>query len=399
MAWEAKSLPATKVYRLLQVGALVLSGSVFLLIVTLPVKTDLQVHAEIVRIMIRESIPPGNFLYYLAVALLSGFSLDLQVLCYSSCAVLALSVLFKFSVSKRIVFSELDGSGFNEQELQLGGRIVGLLIILFCLSLFAHNYPVFSRRLYLGQFPPNVWHNSTTIFLMPFALLLFHKAYVFLRDGEMKLLPHLLILCVINILIKPSFCFVFLIVFPVFALRRFGMSNKSLAAVLLACFVGMLILLQYVYIYKYATIFDLYAGRGPSGVKIDFLKVWRSFSQNKLLSLLASLIFPLVSLAFYYKSLIASLLYRYTVASFVVALMIFMVLAETGGREFHGNFGWQVIISNFLLFLVTLTEIARRHLFSPLVTNRFKCAFGALLGHYGFGLVYLAKLVILRSYS
>lgn len=376
-----------------------MSGAVFLLIVVLPVRTDLQVHAEIIRIMIRESILPGNFLYYLTVALFSGFSLDLQVLSYSSCAVLALSVLFKFSVTKSIVFSELAGSGLDEREPRFHGHIVGLLIILFCLSLFAHNYPVFSRRLYLGQFPPNLWHNSTTIFVMPFALLLFYKSYVFLRDGEMKLLPHLLILCVINVLIKPSYCFVFLIVFPVFALWRFGLSNKSLAAILLACFVGTLVLLQYLYIYKYATVFDLYAKRGPSGVKIDFLKVWRSFSQNILLSLLASLVFPLVSLALYYKSLIANLLYRYAAVSFVVALTVFMVLAESGGREFHGNFGWQVIISNFLLFLVTLTEIAKRHQFSPLASNRFKCAFGALLGHYAFGLVYLAKLMILRSYS
>lgn len=399
MARVLESWPATKIYRLLQIGVLVLSGSVFLLIAVLPVKTDLQVHAEIVRIMIRESIPPGNFLYYLAVALLSGFSLDLQALTYSSCAVLALFVLFKFSVTKNIVFSELAGSGLDERHPRFHGRIVGLLVILFCLSLFAHNYPVFSRRLYLGQFPPNVWHNSTTIFLMPFALLLFYKSYVFLRDGEMKLLSHLLILCIINILIKPSYCFVFLIVFPVFALWRFGLSKKSLAAILLACFVGMLVLLQYLYIYKYATVLDLYAGRGPSGVKIDFLRVWRSFSQNILLSLLASLVFPLVSFAFYYKSLIASLFYRYAATSFIVALMIFMVLAESGGREFHGNFGWQVIISNFLLFLVTLTEIARGHLFIPLATNRFKGVFVALLGHCGFGLVYLAKLMILRSYS
>lgn len=398
MTLNLNSLSATKVYRLLQVGTLVFSGAVFLLIVLLPVKTDLQVHAEIVRIMIRESIPPGNFLYYLAVALFSWFSLDLQVLYYSSCVVLALSVLLKFSVTKRIVFSELAGSGLDKGELQLGGRIVGLLVILFCLALFAHNYPVFSRRLYLGQFPPNVWHNSTTIFLMPFALLLFYRSYVFLRDGEMKLLPHLLILCIINILIKPSFCFVFLIVFPAFAIIRFGVSKKSQAAIVLALFVGALILLQYLYIYKYATIFDLYTDRGRSDIKIAFLQVWRSFSRNILLSLIASLVFPLVSLVFYYKSLISSFFYRYAATSFVVALLIFMVLAESGGREFHGNFVWQVIMCTYLLFTVTLTEIAKKNLTTPLAAKHAKGALVALAGHFGFGLVYLAKILILRSY-
>jgi len=43
--------------------------------------------------------------------------------------------------------------------------------------LFVFSLPsvqVFTNKFYyLGQFTPNVWHNSTTIFLMPFALLLF----------------------------------------------------------------------------------------------------------------------------------------------------------------------------------------------------------------------------------
>ena len=56
------------------------------------------------------------------------------------------------------------------------------LVFLFCLPLPGHSW-------YLGQFPPNLWHNGTIIAMMPFGVLLFLNAVEFLRRFLCHMLP------------------------------------------------------------------------------------------------------------------------------------------------------------------------------------------------------------------
>ncbi len=67
--------------------------------------------------------------------------------------------------------------------------------------------------MYLGKTVSNVWHNSTIIFLFPFALILFWEEYkIIYKKGYCNKGKILLvfILVVLNALIKPSFLFVFI---------------------------------------------------------------------------------------------------------------------------------------------------------------------------------------------
>ncbi|MEA2396753.1 MAG: hypothetical protein QOK25_309 [Thermoleophilaceae bacterium] len=321
--------------------------------------SDLPAHVRIGSISIRTGEFPGDALYYLVLAAVTGLSTSVETLEAAAVALLALAVGAKLAISIRIAFIELapdlGAAPAARRHVLAGGIPVALFLLVFAFSL-PTDTP------YLGQLPPNIWHNSTTIFLMPFALALFWCSLQFLRTAETRWLWWSAAAVGLNVLAKPSLVLAFLLAFPVAAVRRFGWRQPALrGAALLVAASAALLAAQYVYVYAadpaVAHLFG--ADARPSHVGVAPFRVWGRLSDDVPLSLLASLAFPLVAGVVYRRRLLDSDMVRYAVALASAGIVLFALLEETGPRLLHGNFAWQATVADYLLFLAVTIQVAR----------------------------------------
>jgi hypothetical protein len=317
--------------------------------------SDLGLHVETVKAMLAIHTVPGDPLYFGLLAALAGFQKSTAALNVATVGVLGVAVAAKYLISAWIALRETESDGIR---LRVSGE--GLLVVLVALLPFAFSLP--TNNVFLGQEPPNVFHSSTTIFLMPFALLLFYFSAQYLRTGAASWLYASGGLAVLNVLAKPSFVLAVIVVLPIAAAVRFRGSREMWRAWGLVAFMAVLLVGQYLYIYDTDSGDKLQQAAGlistvPSHVRIDPFHVWSHYSSNIPLSFLASFAFPLVALAVYGRRLLEYDLVRYAFALLAVSLAIFIVFTETGSREFDGNFGWQVIVSSYVAFLVTLIRV------------------------------------------
>ena len=161
---------------------------------------------------------------------------------------------------------------------------------------------------------------------------------------------------------KASLVFPMLLVFPLFALVRFRSGRALWQAVAVTAFMALLVLLQYLYVFETGSEQTIYkaagfVGEANSHVRIDLFHVWSHYSHDVPLSIAASCVFPLVALVAYGRRLIDYDLVRYALALMAVSIAIFAIFTETGVREFHGNFIWQAMVANYLLFLTVLIRV------------------------------------------
>lgn len=341
-------------------------------------QSDLPAHVLIAQSSSRTGSFPGDGLYFLLLALVTGFTGSLAALKTAAVIVLALAVGAKVLLSIAFARSEL-------APRAAAGALaaVGFLSLAFSLP---------TQTEYVGQLPPNVWHNSTSIFLMPFALALFWCSLRFLRTGDVRWLGWSAAALAANVVTKPSLVLAFLLAFPLLAARRFSWRSRAgRGAVGLLALAVALLAAQYAYVYFIAPDAGHVAGveTATSSVTIAPGRVWRGLSASVPLSFLASFAFPLAALAAYRRRLLESDAVRYALVLAAGALIIFGLLAETGPRALHGNFGWGVIVANYILFLAVLVQVAR--LWSPRARPAFADVAVALVfaAHIGAGVWFL----------
>jgi hypothetical protein len=335
-----------------------LAAAIFAEQLHLRLVSDLPAHVRIAAVSIRTGEFPGDALYYLALGAATGLSTSRETLEVAAVALLALCVGAKLAISLRIALAELS------PELAVAApRVRALapagLAVLVLLVGFAFSIP--TDRIYLGQFPPNVWHNSTTVFLMPFALALFWCSLQFLRTAATRWLWLTAAALVANVLAKPSLVLAFVPVFPIAAWARLRHDPVALRrALLLVAGAVALLGAQYAYVYAADPVSEhLYAADAPSHVRVAPFDVWGALSSNVPLSIAASLAFPLAALAAYGRSLARSDMVRYAGGLTIAAVALFALLEEAGPRKLHGNFAWQADVANYLLFLAVAVQVVR----------------------------------------
>ena len=178
---------------------------------TFKIDTDIPHHAEFIKEYADgEKEFQVNFLYYLIGYLLSFFSSNIVVLFSVSVLVLSIATFLKYFIVKKILISELSEYYKN---IDLVSTIASFILII---SFSLPSIMIIMRKLYSMSFPPNVWHNSTTIAVMPFVILLFWLSVKQLEIFNNKRLIYIGLLIMICALIKPSFLFVYLIAYLVF---------------------------------------------------------------------------------------------------------------------------------------------------------------------------------------
>ncbi len=375
-------------------GSFVVFAFIFRAIIHKHVSTDIQAHASHLLYYLNYNLLPTPPLYYLSLHIVSGFSRELWTVYQASMFLLAISTTLKFWVSSRMFFS-------NTKESHNIYSSILVLIILSCLMFVTPIlYDFKGKTMLLGRLGTTIWHNSTHIFAMPFVMLLFHESWKFIENSQVsrKNILYIMLWGILQILIKPSFLFAFAPAFPLVLLIKYGLNSKKLwlgaGIVAILC---VLIFIEYYVIYKldfYAQIYNI----PKSGIGISPFRVWGHYSKNLPLDALVSLLFPLVCLLLCLKGLKQNYFLQYGFFLAFFAIAIFILVIETGRRTLHGNFGWQMLMCNYVLFFVCTLVVYKKikewgymHIKSILLIVVFMC-------HTLSGFVYIHKILTLKNY-
>jgi hypothetical protein len=369
----------------------------YLLLFVFNVQTDIQKHVDFAIEMVHGSNLPATFLYFAAVCVVGLFRDDYNSLLLASAIVLSLATAYKFFLTARVFAAEIeDNSDLSKNKIYLLSNIIGVcLITAFCIYL--PKELGLTQYFFLGQIPPNVWHNSTTIFLMPFAILLYWRSYQLLENFEMKKLWWVVGLVIINILAKPNFFLCFVVVFPLMALIRFRLKKEFFLCLIPPALGGVLLILQYIAIYQLGTYG--YGKPEESSVILAPFVWWKLFAENIPVSILLSAAFPLVYLVFYIKRVQNQPFLYYAYLLFAVGVALLALLGETGPRAGHGNFQWQAIVSNYILFFAVALDFSKNALQRKELNLKDKIIAIVFLLHFFSGLIYLAKTLLRGNYG
>jgi hypothetical protein len=375
----------------------VLSFFIFIDIGVKHINTDILAHSEMIKAGIEKHSLPVNFLYYLTVYVLSGFSLNTETLFFVSLFILSIAVVLKFYFSSVIVFNSIfeDPIYFSNVKIVIIYTVL-LLILIIHPIITPLDYK--NGFYYLGKASINIWHNSTTVFVMPFVLLLFYYSYLYLQKPLSIFLFLILGFGILIVLIKPSFLFTFLIAFPSLLCARFKISRPSVMGMLFISILFIIIALEYLTIYSLNNYGKSFLYYEKANIVFAPFQAWSHYSENIPVDLISSIAFPLLFAGFYFDTIKKSLLLQYSWLLFIIALVIGVLFNEDGYRMWHLNLFWQVPMTNYILFLVSSM------LFLKIIFQKKRYSFLdytliiVWVLHLSSGVAYLKKILFLSDY-
>lgn len=378
---------------------LLLFAAFYGLLKTIPADyNDMHDHAAFARDMCTGKIPyTGNFLVYLLVNIFSFFTAGVRATELSLCGLLAFAGIYRYYLSlSKINEVLLSNSQTNQSQTNQLYPPILALSMLFVFVIPIPGYLTDDRYMYIGSYSPNVWHNSTILFLLPFALLLFDLSYKQLQTYNAKRNIWILVLIVMNLFIKPSFFFVFICVYPLMLLYKYKFQREFWLSILPVFLGGVLLIAQYVVIYKINT----QVVKDTSSVV--FMPFWKNSELkedmiNIPVSMFFSLLFPVLYTILNLRKLIQNQIFWYTLLSFVISVLIFFFISESGPRASHGNFYWQIIITTWICFFVALVALLKD--FKSEGGTFKNIALLSLFGiHTVIGVIYFVRILLTGSY-
>jgi len=362
------------------------------------VKTDIQQHiGHVIKINNNLTNYPGNFLFYLTVNLCSGFLNYKPLIYFVTIILLSVATGSKYMISKNLI-NHLVFRNLSNRKLSI--ITIGLF---FCYAIPEPFTLFFHKHMYFGKFVPIVWHNSTTILLFPFALLLFIEQLKVLNPLYIVNYKNILVinmLVVINIFIKPSFIFVYAPVTFIFLLSRInkGEIKKSLL-ILTPIFTSIVFILgQYfmIYILEEGSFNIEKSGVAlsyPFEVLIQWIPIW-----YLPISFALSFALPIYTIV-KFKSIWKYRPFCYAFFLLIAGLIISAFLKETGPRLNDGNFFWQNIICTYLLFLTSISFLIPKFLNNTIKPKRKFVIISLFILHILSGVLYLIKIGLTNSYG
>lgn len=336
-------------------GLLIFGGMHFL-----GVFSDADTHNQMLLKFIRHGsfpVPPG---YYAATYLLFGLvyflnlnvvASDTAILGLISVTLLAAAWFAKFWVTERV----LNGLSISSLNSRLRVGVLSLTLLLTAPIFYDFSNGMF----YAGRVATNVWHNSTTIFVMPFVLLLFMESITFLKADKIssRNVFWILVFGLGCLLIKPSFLFTFIPSFYLIAVFRFGASSKrSLFALGLSTAFLTCILLE-AYIIYYLDLYNIWYEGDKGSVVIAPFRFLNRPESNIFINMLVSFAFPLVYVALKPRDVKENVAIQFSFLIMFCALVIGVLFEESGARANHGNLFWQAIMANYVLFCVVSARV------------------------------------------
>lgn len=353
--------------------------------------SDLCAHTYIAQQMLEEHrLFSTNFLMYFLINLLTFFTGAK----YPMRAVLVL-LLAAANTAKYTIVREAFREWTSSKTAKLASFSM-LFVYIIPLMYFLKPLGIFlsADNMYLGYYVPNVWHNSTILCMMPFAIacyLLSVKQFKQYTDRRNKYISLFLVL---SVLVKPSFFFVYVIAYPIIMLSQYGLS-KTFSKSLLPLLAGGICL-----VYEYVTIY--YSGvNDGSSVVIDIAQLFTlDFWQSHILYLVVSLSLPLLFLCLYGRTIVRDPEFWFVLIMLVCGLGIMWCCRETGPRATHGNFGWQTIAAMWFVYFYMLKTVTNSEALSlPQRGGYSQRTILIIFGlHVIMGFVYLGKFLVTKNF-
>jgi hypothetical protein len=212
------------------------------------------------------------------------------------------------------------------------------------------------KSVYLGQIAPTIWHNSTTILVMPVVIVLFYMSVDFLKAPSFRNAALTSSLCVLSAAIKPSYVIALMPVLAAwfcYTARTKKEVSLQTVAILTAVLLGpvtVVLLVQGVIISAYL---------GTSAIIAPFA-VWSLYSPHPLASLMLSVAFPSAVLLLYRDGWRGNEALALAWAVFAIALLEFVLLAEPSPRFTAANLLWGPCMALYLVFLTSAEVFFRQ---------------------------------------
>lgn len=362
----------------------------------IPKDNDMYAHATIAKnILVGDwSFFSRPFIMYSLSIVLSFFSENTYNILIAICILLAASTAFRYYISLKEI-SKINVSSNKNKNLKISGWAALSLIFVFVIPVFTYmKYNFF----YIGNFTPTVWHNSTIIFLMPFAVLLFIESCKQIENYSPKRDFIIFSLIFLNIFIKPSFFFVFAVAYPLIMLLINRVSKKFFRSLIPIILGGILLLLQYWLMYQVND--EDVSGKSGSGISLGFFTLYSIRIGLRFLPicLLLSLLFPILYTLLNFRKITKDIIYLFSISLVIFSILIYAGVHETGPRFLDGNFYWQIIPCTWILFFVSLVELLkdiRENGF--ILKNKFLLTIYSL--HVISGIIYLLYIIIEGNYA
>lgn len=318
--------------------------------------SDMSDHAYFAREKLKEGkLFSNNFLMYFLINLFSGFSGTI----HSTKAVLVL-LLSVSNTAKYVIVKKAFEQWCNCKQAMVASLsllMVFVVPILFFLNLF--GCALGEDFMYLGYCVPNVWHNSTILLMMPFAILTYLLSVKQFEDYDKRRNGLISLFVVLGTLIKPSFFLIYAVAYPILMFTKYQWKREfflSLIPILCGC---ICVLYEYLTIYAPSTTVDI-ANESNSGVAIEIMPLFTiGFWKSRWLKLMISMILPVAFVIAYWKEIIKDREFWFVFIMLFMALGISWCCHETGPRADHGNFGWQVIAAMWFVFYYMLKVILK----------------------------------------
>ncbi len=365
--------------------------------------SDIPAHIQ-AAIQVKENVKTytPNFLFFYLLNLLSFHSTDTYVYDIITIFLLTFATFLKYYISKKYLYVELKKMKIFISQQHL---IIATLLLFFCFSIPDFVVLFISKLFFLGRAAPFVLHNSTTIFLFPVAIFLFIKQMeIFkLKKISNRNILVLFILIILNALIKPSFLFAYLPVSSIYILYFFYKDKlklyegfKMLLPMVLGG--GIFVLLQIILLYKYQY-GEIIGSNQKNGIAISFFHIYENWMPIYYfpIIILFSFAFP-IALTIFYKEILKFKPFLYSIMLLAFGYIIALFFYETGPREYHGNFTWQIIICTYLVFMTSVVYFYKIFSLNKLKPLKDKILFVILLLHFLSGLFYIFKYFITKSY-
>jgi hypothetical protein len=334
---------------------------------------DFPKHSWIAYQLARTGDYPAHPLYHLCLIALSAgqpFPANTQAAVLLALATGACAGLSAAYVAKRSQLSALQ---------------LTLLCIALAVVMPLPNWWKFPA-IYYGQVSPNVWHNPTTIFSLPFALAAFLLGLRALERFSIGVSAGLGAVLVASLLAKPNY---FLAFAPVLAIALNRASEKQSPEGRIGL-PGQLV--RFGLVFGPSTLvlalqaLKLDAGRGAVTIKPFY--EWSQASPNIPVSILVGIAFPLCVLICYWRQLVGERALLLAWVTLGVAILEFALIAENITLPSSGNFGWGMITANRILFIATTEFLLRQPR-----TKWWWLNWSVLGLHVIWGAVYLARAI------
>lgn len=166
--------------------------------------SDLPAHARGAQMMLKENrLFENNFLMYLLANVLSFFSGALFPI---QCAIV---VLIAASNTAKYVLMKNEFCRMVNVKHAMVASAALLFVFVIPVFYFLKVFGVFleTNNMYFQYYVPNVWHNSTILCMMPFAIVTFLLSIRQFEQYDKKRNGLIILFVVLCTLIKPSFFF------------------------------------------------------------------------------------------------------------------------------------------------------------------------------------------------